>query len=131
MKLESESTFLELIKVEIIPLNLPCPGDTRLQVALRIHDFSGAATCWVAAPSLHEFRNAVAALFEKFDGDAVLESLSPDEFYLALAPANPRGYVNVKVQLRRQFPECCVSGSFEVPLQEISAIADWVDSSEK
>ena len=128
MKLENKPDFLEIFKTYIAPPNSERPGDTRLEVSFQVQGFSGSSSCWVEDESLREFHSAVSDIYSNFRGSALLESMSPEELHLSLSIANPRGYVLVQVKLGKRIPGCSVSGSFEVPLQDVFSLAQWAIS---
>jgi hypothetical protein len=128
MKLENKPDFLEIVKTYIAPPNSERPGDTRLEVSFQVQGFSGSSSCWVEDESLREFHSAASDIYNHFRGGALLESMSPEELHLSLSIANPRGYVLVQVTLGKRFPACSVSGSFEVPLQDVFLLAEWANS---
>jgi hypothetical protein len=125
MRIESDRNLLEISVREIGPDDLPSAGDLALEVSARIGEFSGRSKCWVAAPDVRAFSEALSDLHESLiDGAASLDSMSPGEFSMLLEPGNRRGSIRIAVELSTVHGSR-MSGSFEVEPGVVTPLVKW------
>jgi hypothetical protein len=129
MRLSSGPQSLDLRVTEVLSSALPRPGDLRLEARLSGEGFEGASSAWVDADTWRAFASQLADLVAHFRGVAVLESMSPGEMSLHLAPANGRGYVRVAVALAGFVTgeRWAISGGFDVELSAAAALQRWAE----
>jgi len=129
MRLGVGSDFVELRITDILPQDSPRPGDVELTSIASVYGFSGSASCSIEEPVFKAFAAAVQRLHARIEGSATLTSMSRGELSLSLAPANPRGYVSVRIAIARiASPECSMTGTFEVELPDLAELVNWAQS---
>jgi hypothetical protein len=124
---------LELTELERAGNETPAQGDVRMQVRVRLKDFSGQYSgVWLAKPDLERFVADLQQLVENRRGKVRLESLTPGEFWVEIRSVDALGHFELEVQLKRyQYsgPTCfptAVSGGFEIdPTQLLSTLSGF------
>ena len=101
MIIKSDSCFLELRLLEIIPDLLPTPGDARFAVKAKTYEFSGANTIWIARRVIDAFLENLIVLERYRKGQAELKSMSPEEFSLRVFFFDKAGPVAIQGCLRK------------------------------
>jgi hypothetical protein len=79
--------YIRIEERERVPATLPCPGDVRVEVTVRLQDFGGTySRIWLSKPDLVRFTKDLEAVLTLGTGRACLEAMSPEEFRLQLEP---------------------------------------------
>jgi hypothetical protein len=114
---------------ERIRESLPTPGDVRVEVTIRLQEFAGSyENVWLSRPELQSFLGQLSDLIETRKGKAELHSMSPDEFWLEIRPADTSGHFEVATQLKRHqyggTPHCptVVAGGFALDTPQLDAL---------
>ena len=102
MILRDGSTSLEIRVTDVAPQIPPhsVGGDVRLLVRLRCDDFAGATSGWVKREVWHAFIRQLEQLDRQRQGEAVLQSMSPDELRLRVFATDHAGHMAVDGQVR-------------------------------
>ncbi|MDB5307173.1 MAG: hypothetical protein JWO38_1375 [Gemmataceae bacterium] len=89
--------FLELEVTERVPEGVPCAGDIRFAVRVRITSkdtvFSAETWAWVEAPVMTTFAEQIRTLEKQRQGSAALESMSPGELRLDVRGYDRAGHI--------------------------------------
>ena len=105
MRLEDSASSLVLEVRERLPEGIQGAGDTRFAVAVRAGDFEGRnENVWIGAGDLDRFAADLEHLHRERTGSAELESLSPDEFHLAVLAVGSAGRIAAEGHLSRLHP---------------------------
>jgi len=120
MEIGKNKEYISIIELERISDDLPTPGDVRLKVSVCIKEFAGSyEDVWIEKDELKRFLLDLIKLEETREGEARLESMSPDEFWMEFRTIDRAGHMGVEVQLKRfQYSESklwprMVVGGFE------------------
>lgn len=105
--------------------------EIRLAVSIRSQTFRGSHDrVWVDPEELQHFATALRRLEAERTGEAVLESLSPEEFRLAFRPASPAGRIAAEAVLtRHQYGNFrrhanTVGCDFEIPGEDLRPLIE-------
>ncbi len=102
MFIGTEEEHLELKEVERVTDDLPTRGDVRLEVSVRLRDFSGRTpSVWLDRAALERFVEELRELVETRKSAAKIEAMSPGEFSVELRPNGPVGHFEMAVVLGR------------------------------
>jgi hypothetical protein len=93
------------VDVEVIEVAAPIPpysagGDVRLLVPLTCEGFMGAGSSWIDRDVWQRFLRELERLVDRRDGEAVVESMSPNDLRLRLFATDHAGHVAVDGQVR-------------------------------
>ena len=75
----------------------------KLEAAVRSNGFCGQSSSWVFMENMERFCKALISLNNTLKGNASLESISPEELSLIIAPVNLRGYLGVSGLIGHHF----------------------------
>lgn len=75
--------------------------DVLLLVEVRCGGFTGSADVWVLGDAMAAFLAQARTLYERLDGRASLESISPGEFALSIERIDAAGHLGVRGRLAR------------------------------
>jgi hypothetical protein len=134
IRFESQDDFVEIDLATQETADLPSRGDGYLTVRVSSNGFTGHNDLWVLAAALRSFCQSLVALERDRQGEAVLESVSPDELRIVVRSVDSRGHMAVegstgyRVQRLNSQPWHSVAFGFEFdPSQlERAASVDWV-----
>ena len=134
LRFENQADCLEIDLASQETDDLPSRGDAYMTIRVSSAGFAGHNDLWVLASSLRSFCRALIALEADRRGEAVLESISPDELRLIVRSVDSRGHTAVEgctgyhVQQENSRPWHSVHFGFEFePSQLLKAVAvDWV-----
>ena len=93
---ESTADFVEIDLVRQETDDVPSRGDGYVTIVASSAGFAGHNDLWVLAASLHSFGRDLIALERDRRGDAVLESISPDELKLRIRSVDRRGHMAIE-----------------------------------
>jgi hypothetical protein len=79
---------------------LSAGGDVRLQVRLTCEGFTGTGSSWIARDGWQRFLRELERLDDRRDGEAVVESMSPEDLQLRICVTDRGGHVAVGGQVR-------------------------------
>ncbi len=79
----------------------PGGGDLLLLVDVRDGTFTGTGDVWVLGEAMAAFLAQVRTLYERMDGRASIESISPGEFALSIERIDAAGHLGVRGRLAR------------------------------
>jgi len=102
MKLTDGIAWVE-IAVATVSAAIPphsAGGDIRLQVGLTCDGFTGTGSSWIARDVWQRFIRALEHIDDRREGEAVVESMSPDELWLRIRVTDRAGHVAVDGQVR-------------------------------
>lgn len=120
MRLSSEDgDFVEIVRQE------RDSHDVRLTVSVRRAGFSATADTWVCADAWHAFAQQLAILEERRQGEARVESMSPEELMLIVRSVDRAGHLGVEGQLARRTYDTNVSLRFSVFRFDPSQLASF------
>ena len=93
------------VEVGVTEVAAPIPphsagGDVRLHVRLTCDGFTGTGSSWIACDAWQRFLRQLEQLDHRRDGEAVVESMSPDELRLRIFATDRAGHVAVDGQVR-------------------------------
>jgi hypothetical protein len=93
------------VEVAVTEVAAPVPphsacGDVRLYLRLTCEGFAGTGSSWIAHDVWHRFLQQLKRLDDRRDGEAVVESISPDELRLRIRVTDRAGHVAVDGQVR-------------------------------
>jgi hypothetical protein len=109
MRLSSEAgDFVEIVRQE------GDSHDVRLTVSVKRAGFSATADTWVFADAWHAFAQQLAILEERRQGEARVESMSPEELMLVVRSVDRAGHLGVEGQLATRTYGTEVSMRFSV-----------------
>jgi hypothetical protein len=101
VRIGSEGEFLQIDLLEVSTVQRR--RDMRVGVTIGSHGFRGhMEDVWIDDLALTQFLGHFNALIESLQGTAVLESMSPDEFHLEIAPLDSRGHFQIAASLNRR-----------------------------
>ena len=134
LRFENQQDFLELDLAESETADLPSKGDAYLTVRVSADGFSGHNDLWVLAPALRSFCKGLVALERDRRGEAVLESVLPEELRILVRSVDSCGHMLVEgstgyqVQRENSRPWHSVAFGFEFdPSQLVRAMSvAWV-----
>jgi hypothetical protein len=134
IRLDSKNDFVELDLATQETTDLPSRGDGHMTVRVSSSGFTGHNDLWVLAAALRSFCQSLVALERDRRGEAVLESISPDELRIVVRSVDSRGHMAVEgstghgVQRENSRPWHSVAFGFEFdPSQlERAARVAWV-----
>ena len=134
LRFENQQDFLELGFAEQETADLPSKGDAYLTVRVSADGFSGHNDLWVLAPALRSFCQGLVALERDRRGEAVLESVLPEELRIVVRSVDSCGHMLVEgstgyqVQREHSRPWHAVAFGFEFdPSQLVRAVGTaWV-----
>ena len=96
LRFEDLQNFVEIDVAIEDTADLPSFGDARVTIHISSSGFEGHNNLWVLGPALHSFSRALIALEQNRRGEAVLESVAPDELRLVLRSVNSRGHMIIE-----------------------------------
>ena len=134
LRFDSQDDFVEIDLATQETADLPSRGDAYLTVRVSSSGFRGHNDLWVLAAALRSFCQSLVALERDRRGEAVLESVSPDQLRIAVRSVDSRGHMGVEgstgygVQRENSRPWHSVAFGFEFdPSQLMRALSvDWV-----
>jgi hypothetical protein len=93
------------VEIAVTDVAAPIPphsagGDVRLQVGLTCDGFTGTGSSWIARDVWHRFLQALEHVDDRREGEAVVESMSPNELRLRICVTDRAGHVAVDGQVR-------------------------------
>ncbi len=89
------TNFFEMNVTREEDQSLPYYGDAYIVCKLSSHGFQGQNDLWVAGECLREFYEGLKILEQKRHGEAILESLSPNELQVRIHSVGSRGHMAV------------------------------------
>jgi hypothetical protein len=134
LRFDNQQDFLELDLAEQETCELPSKGDAYVTVRISAAGFTGHNDLWVLAPALHSFCRGLIALERDRRGEALLESVSPEELRLVIRSVDSCGHMasegstGYSVQREHSRPWHSVTFGFEFdPPQLVRAVeVSWV-----
>lgn len=134
IRFENNMNYFELDMAMQETDDLPSKGDAYVTVKVHSNGYSGQNDLWVSSISLHHFCRNLIDLEKRRKGEALLESMSPDELYLqifsidSLGHMGPKGNTGYTVFKGSDiFPHSVTFGFEFDPSQLIKAAkVDWV-----
>ena len=96
LRFENREDFIEIDLAMQEAGDLPSQGDAYLTMRVSSSGFTGHNDLWVLASSLWSFCQALTALESNRRGEALLESISPDELRLIVRSVDSRGHMAVE-----------------------------------
>jgi hypothetical protein len=99
------------VEVGVTEVAAPVPphsagGDVRLYVRVTCNGFTGTGSSWIARDVWQRFVRQLERLEYRREGEAVVESMSPDELRLRIFATDHAGHVAVDGQVRtRSVPD--------------------------
>jgi len=134
LRFENHDDFLEIELATQETADLASRGDAYFTVRVSSGGFTGHNDLWVLAEALRSFCHSLVALEHDRRGEAVLESVSPNELRIVIRSVDSRGHMAVEgftgyeVQRENSRPWHSVAFGFEFdPSQLLSAVSvDWV-----
>jgi len=136
LRFENQQDFVEIDLISQETADLPSHGDAYLTIRALSGGFAGRNDLWVLAPAIRSFCRALTILERERRGEAVLESVSPNELRLVVRSVDSRGHMLIEgstgheVQRENSRPWHSVAFGFEFdPSQLRQAVSvDWVTS---
>lgn len=134
LRISNGDDFLEMGFAIEEDHTLPSQGDAYITLSVQSAGFAGHNDLWAQSESISAFCRALIALNETLKGEAVLESISPDELVLKVFSFNSRGGLAVEgstgyhiIGESREFWHS-VSFGFEFEQTQLSALVQlpWV-----
>ncbi|WP_057634084.1 WapI family immunity protein [Stenotrophomonas humi] len=129
MRIGTETEHTDLVVLERVPVGVPNEGDLRVQVSVTLGAFCGTYDyVWLEQAALAEFVERLTSLERSRSGEALLQSLSPDEFSFKLRSRDNSGHFVAEVSLQRYqysgpiYWPTNVSGGFELEPTELPKI---------
>jgi hypothetical protein len=134
LRFENQEDFVELDLVEQEAADLPSRGDAYVTVRVSAAGFCGHNDLWVLPPALRSFCQGLLALERDRRGQAVLESVLPEELRIVIRSVDSCGHMAVEgstgyeVQREHSRPWHSVAFGFEFdPSQLVRAVGlGWV-----
>ena len=134
LRFENQDDFVEIDLATQETADLPSRDDACLTIRVSAAGFAGHNDMWVLASALRSFCQSLTALERDRRGEAVLESISPDELRLVIRSVDSCGHMAVEgttgyqVQREHSRPWHSVTFGFEFdPSQLVRAVGiDWV-----
>lgn len=121
MRIGKEEEYIEIIGQERMPDTSPTPGDIRVKVKVRLREFLGSyENVWIGKLEFENFLSAFSKLVETRSGNARINSVSPDEFFVEFQFVDQTGRFEVEVLLKRfqysgpTYWPTMVAGGFEL-----------------
>src|SRR5205809_970345 len=96
LRFEHQQDFVEIDLASQEAGALPSRADAYLTVRVSAAGFAGQNDLWVVASALRTFCQALIALERNRRGEAVLESISPDELHLVISSIDSCGHMAVE-----------------------------------
>jgi len=93
------------VEVVVTDVAQPVPphsagGDVRLHIRLTCEGFTGTGSSWIAHDVWQHFLRQLEQLEDRRDGEAVVESMSPEDLRLRIFVTDPAGHVAIEGQAR-------------------------------
>ncbi len=134
LRFDNQEDFLEIDLATQETADLASRGDAYLTIRVSSGGFAGHNDLWVLAVGLQSFCQSLVALEHDRRGQAVLESMSPDELRIVVRSVDSRGHMAVEgstgygLQRENSRPWHSVAFGFEFdPSQLVRAVSvDWV-----
>ena len=134
LRFENQEDFVELNLAEQETADLQSKGDAYVTVRVSADGFSGHNDLWVLAPALRSFCQSLVALERDRRGQAVLESVLPEELRIVVRSVDSCGHMLVEgstgyqVQREHSRPWHSIAFGFEFdPSQLVRAMSvGWV-----
>jgi len=130
LRFENQQDFIEIDLVEQELANLPSKGDAYLTVRISADGFSGHNDLWVLASAIRSFCQNLVMLERDRRGEAVLESVLPDELRIVVRSVDSLGHMLVegstgyRVQREHSHPWHAVAFGIEFdPSQLVRSLA--------
>ena len=95
MRFTKGDDFIELLFELETDSSLPSHADARVMTSLRASGFMGSATSHVDSHVLRRFSHDVRQLYTTLRGEAVLESMSPNELRVTISAVDDVGHLVV------------------------------------
>jgi hypothetical protein len=96
LRFENHQDFVEIDLAIQETADLPSKGDAYLTIRVSAAGFTGHNDLWVLAPAFRCFCHALIVLERDRRGEAVLESISPDELRLVVRSVDSRGHMLIE-----------------------------------
>jgi len=136
IRFSDTTDFLELDLATQEQGDLPSQGDAYLTVSVSSNGYTGQNDLWVDQRAFRAFCSALVALEKNRKGEAILESMSPDELSLRVHSVDSCGHMAVSgitgydVQREHRLFRHSVQFGFEFdPSQLLEVLKeDWVKS---
>lgn len=103
LRLTNATSYFELEVLREEGVSENCYRSLVVRAAASSNGFSGESEAWVFTEHFEGFCKSLASLNEALKGEAVLESMSPNELSLKLASVNSRGYLGVSGMIGHLF----------------------------
>ncbi len=134
LRFDNQQDFVEIDLAIQETVGLPSQGDAYLTIRVSAAGFTGHNNLWVMAPALRCFCQALIVLERDRRGQALLESMSPDELRLVVRSVDSRGHMLIEgstgyvVQRENSLPWHSVDFGFEFDPSQLlrAARVDWV-----
>jgi hypothetical protein len=134
LRFDNLDSFVEIDLATHETADLPARGDAYLKIRALSEGFAGHNDLWVLADAFRSFCQSLVALERDRRGEAILESISPEELRLVVRSVDSRGHMAVEgvtgyeVQRENSRPWHSVAFGFEFdPSQLVRAVSvEWV-----
>jgi hypothetical protein len=134
IRFENQDDFVEIDLAMQEMADLPSRGDAYVTIRVSVAGFAGHNDLWVLASALRSFCQSLLVLERDRQGEAVLESISPNELHLVVRSVDSCGHLAVEgstgyeVQRDHSRPWHSVAFGFEFdPSQLVRAVnVAWV-----
>ncbi len=135
LRFENQPDFVEIDLARHETDDLPSRGDAYLVIRVLAAGFAGHNDLWVFADAFRSFCQALIKLERERRGEAVLDSMSPEELHLVIRSVDSLGHMSVEgstgCHVMREHSEHwhSVTFGFEFdPSQLVRAVnVDWVE----
>ena len=94
-------------QVEVVVTDVAAPvpphstgGDVRLHIRLTCEGFTGAGSSWIAHDVWQRFLRQLERLEDRREGEAVVDSMSPDDLRVRIFVTDRAGHVAIDGQVR-------------------------------
>ncbi len=134
LRFENHQDFVEIDLANQETADLPSKGDAYRAIRVSAAGFTGHNDLWVLASAFRSFCRALIILERERRGEAVLESISPDELRLVVRSVDSRGHMLVEgstgyeVHRENSRPWHSVDFGFEFDPSQLlkAASVDWI-----
>jgi hypothetical protein len=102
VRFDGQDGFVEIGLVSQESADLPSHGDGYLTIRVSSEGFAGHGDLWVSSRVLRSFCEALVSLERNRSGEALIESMSPNELRLVVRSVGSRGHMAVEGTTGRQ-----------------------------